>query len=102
MLLVIKSPFYYCEPDKDYFFAWLEAIPAIKKVTGTADVLELIVEDPIDKISFYELVGLLTRYNLDRKCLRPLCHLQTDPWFNDPQNYWYAAVFASQDSNRLK
>lgn len=93
MLLIIKSPVYHCEPDKDHFFAWLEDIPAIKEVTGSLDSLELIVEDPIDKISFYELVGLLTRYGLDRKCLRPLCKSQSDPWFNDPQNYWYSAVF---------
>ena len=94
MLVIIPNPsLYYCEPDEDYFFAWLEAIPAVKEVTGTPAGLELKIQEPIDKTSFYELVGLLTRYGLDRKCLRPLCKSQSDPWFNDPQNYWYSAVF---------
>ena len=93
-MLLIPGPFrYYCEPDEDYFFAWLKAIPAVKEITGTPAGLEITIEEPMDKISFYELVGLMTRYDLDRKCLRPLCRAQSDPWFNDPGNYWYAAVF---------
>lgn len=93
MVLIPEPDLYYCEPDEEYFFTWLEAIPAIKEVTGTPDGLELKIDLPIDKISFYELVGLMTRYGLDRKCLRPLCMFQLDPWFNDPKNYWYDAVF---------
>lgn len=93
MLLIPEPSVYYCEPDEEHFFSWLRAIPAIREVTGTPAGLELIVDEPIDKVSFYELVGLLTRYGLDSKCLQPLCCLQTDPWFNDPKNYWYANVF---------
>ncbi|WP_211442011.1 hypothetical protein [Collimonas humicola] len=95
-MLLVPGPFrYYCEPDEDYFFAWLKAIPAVKAVVGTPSGLELTLEAPIDKTSFYELVGLMARYGLDRKCLRPLCQSQSDPWFNDPQNYWYEAVFGT-------
>lgn len=94
MLIIPEPSRYYCEPDEDYFFAWLKAIPAIKNVIGTPTGLELTIEEPIDKLSFYELVGLMTRYSLDRRCLRQLCSLQSDPWFNDPKNYWYSAVFS--------
>ncbi len=94
MLLIREPALYYCEPDEDHFFAWLEAIPAVLSVKGTPDGLEVELVEPIDKPSFYELVGLMSRYGLDRKSLRVLCERQTDPWFKDPQNYWYEAVFA--------
>lgn len=94
MLLAIPEPKrYYCESDEDHFFAWLESISAIKATVGTPQGINLTVEEPIDKLSFYELVGLMTRYELDRSCLRPLCESQIDPWFKDPKNYWYTSVF---------
>ena len=94
MLLIPEPTPYFCEPDEDHFFAWLQAIPAIKEVVGIPAGLELTIEEPIDKVRFYELVGLFTRYGLDRKCLRSLCEHQSDPWFSDSKNYWHAAVFA--------
>ena len=93
MLLIPEPSLYYCEPDENCFFTWLNAIPAVRDVTGTPAGLELAIEEPIDKISFYELVGLMTRYGLDKRCLLPLCESQSDPWFRDSKNYWYAAVF---------
>lgn len=94
MLLGIPEPTrYYCESDEDHFFAWLESIPAIKAAVGTPEGIDLTVNEPIDKLSFYELVGLMTRYQLDMSCLRPLCEPQSDPWFTDPKNYWYTSVF---------
>ena len=94
MLLAIPEPkSYYCESDEDHFFAWLESIPAIKAAVGTPQGINSTVEEPIDKLSFYELVGLMARYELDRLCLRPLCESQIDPWFKDPKNYWYTSVF---------
>ena len=96
MLLSIPEPaMYYCEADEEHFFAWLEHIPAIKNVEGTPRGLTLTIEEPIDKLSFYELVGLLMRYQLDPRCLRPLCESQTDPWFADAKNYWYRSVCGS-------
>ena len=94
MFLIPEPSRYYCEPDEDHFFAWLKSIPAIKKIVGTPTGIELLIEEPIDKLSFYELVGLLTRYDLDRRCLRPLCIQHSDPWFNDKKNYWFDAVFS--------
>jgi hypothetical protein len=94
MQLAIPEPEgYYCESDEDHFFAWLEKIPAVKAVVGTPKGITLTIDEPIDKVSFYELVGLMTRYQLDRSCLRPLCESQIDPWFKDPKNYWYMSVF---------
>ena len=95
MLLLIPEPTrFYSESDEDYFFAWLKSIPAIKDFIGAPGGLNLTIEDPIDRLSFYELVGLLTRYQLDKKVLRRLCELHNDPWFTDTKNYWYESVFA--------
>ena len=94
MLLLIPEPNrFYCESDEDHFFAWLKGVPAIKDIVGTPEGIALTIAEPIDKPSFYDLVGLMTRYHLDRTCLRPLCESQLDPWFRDTKNYWYAGVF---------
>lgn len=94
MLISIPEPNrFYCESDEEHFFAWLQSIPAVKTVVGTPAGLDLTVEFPIDRLSFYELVGLMTRYQLDKKSLRKLCEAHADPWFNDAGNYWYASVF---------
>lgn len=94
MLLRIPEPVrFYCEVDEDHFFAWLQGIAAVKAVVGKPDGLHLTVDVPIDRLSFYELVGLMARYQLDKKCLRPLCEGHIDPWFTDSKNYWYKSVF---------
>ena len=94
MFLIPHPKSFYCELDEDHFFAWLKDIPAIKNVTGTPKGLELDIDEPVDKTSFYELVGLLARYDLDQRCLRPLAESNPDPWFKDPANYWHRSVFA--------
>lgn len=94
MLLSIPEPAkYFCEADEEHFFGWLQGLPAVKSVAGTPTGLDVTIETPIDKLSFYELAGLLTRYQLPLTSLRVLCADQRDPWFHDAQNYWYAAVF---------
>ncbi len=94
ILLPIPEPVrFYCESDEEHFFAWLKSIPAVKAVVGTPEGLDLTIEVPIDRLSFYELVGLMTRYQLDKRSLRQLCESHADQWFNDAKNYWYTSVF---------
>ena len=100
MILIQEPGLFYCEPDEDYFFTWLKAIPAVKRVTATPKGLELIIEEPMDKNSFYELIGLMTRYGLDKKCLRPICDSHPDPWFKDSKNYWYESVYGNSEIGR--
>jgi hypothetical protein len=86
------SPFY-SQTDEDHFFAWLESIPAIKKVTGRERGLELVVERPIDKESLRDLIALMTRYDVNRRPLKPLCDEQEDEYFRDEGKYWHSAVY---------
>jgi len=83
---------FYCDGDEDQFFAWLKSLPAVRSIKGGQDGLAIEYVAPIDRLSFYELVGLLSRYQLDLSSLRPLCESQKDSWFSDQNNYWYSAV----------
>ena len=90
-VLLIREKIYFSQLDEDHFFAWLQEIPAVKRVTVG---LEVVVKEPIDKASLYDLIAVMTRYGLDRKCLRPLCESHKDRrWFADPKKYWHKAVF---------
>lgn len=93
-VFTISEPMpFYCEKDEDYFFQWLQSIPAVTSVTGSARGLQLTLEDPIDKQSLYELAGIMTRYSIARKCLRTLCNASNEAWFKDSSMYWYKDVF---------
>lgn len=92
-ILIPEPAWFSCEPDEIHFFAWLNEISAVRSVTASREGLELVVDTPVDKASFYELVGLLTRYDLDRTSVRPLCIDHPDDWFRDRKNYWYQSVF---------
>jgi hypothetical protein len=81
VLLIPEPPFFYGQLDEDHFFGWLKDIASVKDVTGTPNDLQLDIVEPIDRASFLELAELLTRYGLDRRCLRPLAEAQDDPWF---------------------
>lgn len=83
--LLISGPRFYSQADEDHFFAWLQSIPEIEKVTGVVRDLELTVRRPMDKESLRDLIALMRRYNLDRGPLRPLCAEQTDEYF---RNSW--------------
>jgi hypothetical protein len=55
--------------------------------------LELIVERPIDKESLRDLIALMTRYDVNRRPLKPLCDEQEDEYFRDGVRYWHSAVY---------
>jgi hypothetical protein len=82
-ILLIDGPRFYSQTDEDHFFAWLQSIPEIEKVTGVVRDLELIVRRPMDKESLRDLIALMRRYNLDRAPLKPLCDEQTDEYFRN-------------------
>jgi hypothetical protein len=92
-ILIPEPKLFFGEQDEDHFFAWLEEVPAVRDIKGTPDGLEIELAKPVDRVSFYGLVGLLTRYGLDRTSLQVLCEENEDPWFHDPGNYWFKSVF---------
>lgn len=92
MIFIPEPRFFHCEPDEEVFFQWLYELPTFENVIGTPTGLELYLTK-IDKITLYELIALLFRYGLDKKCLKILCEEHEDKSFRDPKNYWYAEIF---------
>ena len=92
--LTIKEPVpFFSEEDENSFFRWLQSIPAVRKVVGTPEGLKLTLIEP-DKLSIYELIALLTRYQLDRRCLRDICESSKErAWFRRKEMYWYDSFY---------
>jgi hypothetical protein len=84
-LLIIRGPRFYSQTDEDHFFAWLQSISEVEKVTGVVRDLELIVRRPMDEESLRNLIALMRRYDLDRSPLKPLCEEQRDEYL---RNAW--------------
>ena len=102
-IIVIPSPkIWYHQIDKNHFFAWLKTIKAIKSIRGTNEGLYLTIEEPIDRISFHQLIGLMTRYKLNMESLRPLCEFHKDEWLRNPKSYWYKIIFKVKKENITK
>jgi hypothetical protein len=95
VLLIPEPRFFYGQLDEDHFFGWLKEIAAVKDVSGTPKGLQLDIAEPIDRARFLELAGLLMRYGSDRRCLRQLVEAQDDPWFKEPDSFWYESVFGN-------
>ncbi|WP_210347630.1 hypothetical protein [Bradyrhizobium diazoefficiens] len=94
MKIVISEPVpFFSDGDEDSFFHWLKSIDAVKDFAGSPRGLEVELEDPVEDVSLGELIGLLTRYGLDTKCLRRLRTPQNEAWFADEQMYWHKSVF---------
>jgi hypothetical protein len=94
LLIYIPQPNpYYCQLDENHFFSWLKSIDAIKSIELYSEGINLTINTPIDKSSFYDLVGLMRRYRLDMRTLKVLCEDHPDPWFRNKKMYWYKYVF---------
>ncbi|WP_243368757.1 hypothetical protein [Fundidesulfovibrio soli] len=94
MYIVIQEPVpFYSEGDEDFFFHWLQSITSVESVSRCLQGLEITLDDPVDDASLRELIGLMARYSLDMKCLKPLRTAQNEHWFADPIKYWHKSVF---------
>lgn len=91
--ILVKEPQFYCYQDEKHFFGWLEGLKALKKVKRTSEGLALTFENPIDDDSLADLVGLLTRYRIDRKDLKVFRNETNRKWFARSRTYWYRSVF---------
>ena len=93
ILLIDQPGRYYSQTDEEYFFAWLQSIPVVKKVKGVPSGLELVVQRPVDRESLRDLIALMTRYDVDRRPLKVLCEEQPDEYFRREGTYWHSAVY---------
>lgn len=94
--LIIKEPNpYWSYLDEKNFFEWLESIPAIKKVIGigTSLGLEIYIKTPLNEPNLRDLIAILHKYGIDKKCLREFATSENEKWFKDNNSYWYKSVF---------
>ncbi|MBB5912992.1 hypothetical protein BJY24_001859 [Nocardia transvalensis] len=86
---------YYSHGDEAAFFEWLDKIPAVRSYGGRVNILEIVVETPVDEDSLRELLALCYRYRINMAQLRQLDNSRIGPWFRDPQKYWYEDIFGA-------
>jgi hypothetical protein len=92
--LIIEEPRrFYSNLDEKHFFDWLQEIPAVKSVVGGVNGLTVKLDTPIKDPDLRDLIAVLTRYGVNRKCLAVLLNASNQAWFADPQKYWHSAVF---------
>ena len=92
--LTMREGFYYSPSDEDAFFRWLEAIPGVTRVTGTADglVVTLASRTP-SEVTLRELLALHFRYALPMHSLAQFETPRNRRWFRARDAYWYTLVF---------
>jgi hypothetical protein len=94
MKIMITEPIYYnSQLDEDHFFHWLQKIKNVTGVKGGKHGLEVTIDGELDAENLFDLIALMTRYELDMKWLRPYCLTVDKKYFADPQAYWFDAVF---------
>ncbi|UXY16943.1 hypothetical protein N8I74_08005 [Chitiniphilus purpureus] len=92
--LIINEPNpFWSYLDEKSFFAWLESIPAVIEVVGDGGGLNVSLRIPLEESSLRDLIALMHRYQIDKRCLRRFCVPENEKWFKDPEKYWYISVF---------
>jgi len=87
---------YYSSGDEAAFFGWLQSISGIIGVCGQGR--ELIIQLKSKRLSqsaLRELLALYCRYNGRMSELAQFANDTNRSWFQDPNAYWYKAVFST-------
>lgn len=94
MQIQVRGASFFSDMDEDMLFAWLEAIKAIRSISGAGDDLILDIDpDALCREDALELVAIFARYGLALKALRPLAEDGRFHFLNDPDAYWYNVMF---------
>lgn len=94
MKLQIELSKFYTEKDELRFFIALREISALKSIQGVGRSLILDLElRGLGRDSLFELIGILTRYQISLKPLGILADRSKFAWLKDKRWYWYAGMF---------
>ena len=87
---------YYSHSDEAAFFGWLQSIPGVTGVHGQGQELIIRLRSKrLSKIALRELLALYRRYNGRMSELEQFANDTNRSWFQNPDAYWYKAVFAA-------
>jgi hypothetical protein len=86
---------YRSENDESAFFEWLNKLECVQKCEGRGDTLFIqVVRNKVDESALRELLALFYRYGVDMRQLAVFESGDFQPWFTNPQAYWFPLVFA--------
>ncbi len=94
MILKAALGSFYSKGDERRLFLGFEEIAAIRSVHGVGPDLLLDIDVlALSKETMRELMALLWRYGMPLAPLRPFAEKKKFAWLDDPQGYWYSAMF---------
>jgi hypothetical protein len=94
VILKIALTRFYSRGDERRLFQGFEEIPAIRGIQGVGrDLLLDIRVAALGKEAMQELLALLWRYGIPLAPLRAFAEKRKFSWLNNPQGYWYSAMF---------
>jgi hypothetical protein len=97
-MLIWKAPMSYWSPrDETAFFSWLQSIPGVVSARGIGRELHISLRSKrLSAEALRELIALYKRYGGNSSELATFLNPTNEHWFQDPQAYWYSAVFGRQ------
>jgi hypothetical protein len=94
MIVRIALGSFYSRGDERRLFMGFKEIAAIRSVQGVGRDLILDIEVAgLTKEAMRELMALLWRYGIPLVPLRAFADRKRFAWLNDPQGYWFGAMF---------
>ena len=94
MKLQIELSKFYTQKDESRFFMALREISALKSIQGVGRSLIIDFDlRGLGRDSLLELIGILTRYQINLKPLGILAERSKFAWLKDKTWYWYAGMF---------
>ena len=104
MILKIELTRFYSRGDERRLFLGFKEIVAIRSIRGVGRDLLLDIElAALGKGAMVELIALLWRYGIPLAPLRAFAEKNKYSWLNDPQGYWYSAMFKEvRDPSRIR
>jgi hypothetical protein len=99
----IRESHYYTYQDEKHFYLWLESIPGVKRVYGSAKGLTIQLADSgLDIDDWADLTALLVRYGIDMRAMRDLVTPKNEKWVKDPKRFWYSFIFGGEPRKAKK
>jgi hypothetical protein len=87
---------YYSGSDEAVFFGWLQSIPGVTGVRGQGQELIIRLKSTrLSQTALRELLALYRRYGGKMSELEQFANDTNRSWFQNPDAYWYKAVFAA-------
>lgn len=93
--IVFKERRYLSYYDEKYFYAWLESIEGVEKVTGIhAGLLRVDLNSPfLTRSGAFDLIALFTRYSYPLLPIRDHIAPADLDYFKKPDARWHEALF---------